>query len=136
MEGETIVLVTGANQGFGFEIVRALCSSERKYAILVGGRSFVRATDAAKAAVFEFPSTNSRTWPIQVDVEDDDSISGAAHEIESKFGRLDVLINNAGMCPGEYHEEFRLLLSLPGAQYEPQLLADRITMRQMWNLSW
>jgi NAD(P)-dependent dehydrogenase (short-subunit alcohol dehydrogenase family) len=36
---------------------------------------------------------------VQLDTNDDDSIAAAAKKIESDFGRLDVLVNNAGICP-------------------------------------
>ena len=133
---KTVVLVTGANAGLGYQIVRALCDSDRLYEILVGGRSLVRAQQAAKAAVDEFPATRSRTWPIQVDIEDDDSIKGAFSEVQTKFGRLDALINNAGMAPGEAHEEFPLLFNLTGGQFDQQFQAGKLTMRQTWNQSW
>ena len=133
---KSIILVTGANAGLGFQTIRALCASEKPYEILVGGRSLVKAQQAAKAAVDEFPATKSRTWPIQVDIEDDDSIKGAFAEVQTKFGRVDTLINNAGMLPGEYHDEYPLLLSLTGGQFDQQFQAGRLTMRQMWNQSW
>ena len=137
MDQKTVVLVTGANTGLGYQIIRALCSSDRAYEIVVGGRSLVRAQQAAKDVVAEFPSTQSQAWPLSIDIEDDDSIKGAYHEIETKFGKLDVLVNNAGMHPGEYHEEFRLSLSLSlGAQFDPQFQSGRLTMRQAWNQSW
>lgn len=135
MADKIVVLITGANQGLGYQIVRALCRSDESYEILVASRSLVKAQDAAKAAVNEFAPTKSRTWPIQVDIDDDTSISGAVHEVEAKFGRLDVLLNNAGRFPGEFHDEMLLELAL-GAQYDPQFQAGHITMRQAWTLSW
>lgn len=127
-EQKTVVLVTGANTGLGFQIVRSLCASDKAYEILVGGRSLVKAQQAAKAAIEDSPSTKSRTWPIQVDIEDDDSMKGASVEVETKFGRLDALINNAGMSPGELHDEMGLLLSLKGGQFDPQFTAGKLTM--------
>lgn len=104
MDDKTIVLVTGANAGLGFEIIRALCSSEKAYEVLVGGRSLVKAQQAANAVMKDFPSTRSRVWPVQVDIEDDESIEGIFDEIRTRFGRLDALVNNAGMNAGEHRE--------------------------------
>ena len=99
MEGinqRTIVLVTGANTGLDFEMVRSLCSSGNAYEVLVGGRSITKAQQAAIVAAKEFPSTRSKVWPIQVDIKNDESIQAAFDEVQAKFGRLDALVNNAG----------------------------------------
>ena len=97
MDSNEVVLVTGANTGLGFQIVRALCSSSKGYDILLAGRSMDKAKQAVKSAEEEFPSSRSRLWPIQVDIEYDDSIQKAFEEVQTKFGRLDALVNNAGV---------------------------------------
>ena len=96
MDQKTIVLVTGANTGLGFEMVRALCSSDKAYEVLVGGRSLVRAEEAANAVMKESSSTSSTVWPMQIDIEDDESIQAIFDEVQTRFGRLDALVNNAG----------------------------------------
>ena len=45
----------------------------------------------------EFPSSGSKLFPLQVDIEYDDAINRAFGEVQSKFGRVDALINNAGI---------------------------------------
>jgi NAD(P)-dependent dehydrogenase (short-subunit alcohol dehydrogenase family) len=96
MASDDVVLVTGANTGLGFQIIRALYSSSKTYNILLGGRSITKAEDAARAVSQEFTNSSSKISPIQVDIEDDDSIEKAFREVKSRFGRLDALINNAG----------------------------------------
>lgn len=96
MDQKSIVLITGANTGLGFEMVKALCSSETAYEVLLGGRSVAKAEQAANAVMKEFSSTHSKVWPIQIDIEDDESIQRTFDEVQTKFGRLDALINNAG----------------------------------------
>ena len=103
MDHKLIVLVTGANTGLGFEMVRALCSSEKAYEVVLGGRSLVKADQAANAVMKEFPSTRSRVWPLQVDLEDDESIQRIYDQVQIRFGRLDALVNNAGMKTCGYH---------------------------------
>lgn len=93
----TVVLITGANTGLGLEIVKSLCRSSNAYTILLGGRSLDKATAAAKEAREEYPETVSTIEPIQIDIEDDASISNAFETVSSAYGRCDVLINNAGM---------------------------------------
>lgn len=90
-----IVFITGANTGIGFEIVKALAASDQSYIVLMGGRSLEKARNAA-ATVQDLLESSSQFVPIQVDIEHDDSIKQAFHEVQSKFGRIDVLINNAG----------------------------------------
>ncbi|KAJ5786085.1 uncharacterized protein N7503_011297 [Penicillium pulvis] len=110
-----IVFITGANTGIGFEIVKALATSDQSYIVLVGGRSLEKAQNAA-ATVQGLPESSSQFVPIQVDIEHDDSIKQAFHEVQSKFGKIDVLINNAG------------------AQFDRQI--DQIGEREMWNRTW
>lgn len=97
MEQPTIVLITGANTGLGFEMVKAFCDGEKAYEIILGGRSLAKAREAADAVTKEFSSSRSKVSAIQVDIEDDESIQRSFDEVQTKFGRLDALINNAGM---------------------------------------
>ncbi|KAL5583810.1 hypothetical protein FOVSG1_015161 [Fusarium oxysporum f. sp. vasinfectum] len=94
MDGRKLVLVTGANTGLGFQIVKAICSSDKGYEVLVGGRSIQKAEQAVKNLEEEFPS--SYLHAIQVDIEDDTSIASAFEYVKAKYGKLDALINNAG----------------------------------------
>jgi NAD(P)-dependent dehydrogenase (short-subunit alcohol dehydrogenase family) len=97
MSSQEVVLVTGANTGLGFQIIRALLSSEKAYRIILGGRLLAKAQEAVNAVVREFPSSHSKLCPLQVDIEDDGSIQEAFEKVQFEFGRVDVLINNAGI---------------------------------------
>lgn len=96
MASKSIVLITGANTGLGFETVKSLCRSSHAYTILLGGRSLDKADAAAERARVEFPETSSVIKTVQIDVEDDDSIARVSEHISEEYGRLDTLINNAG----------------------------------------
>jgi NAD(P)-dependent dehydrogenase (short-subunit alcohol dehydrogenase family) len=89
----TIVLITGANQGIGFEVAKQILKSHRTYYILLGSRDPER---GAKAAA-ELDPAGTSVEPITIDVTDDASVERAAEQVASKHGRLDVLINNAGI---------------------------------------
>ena len=96
MAEQTIVMVTGGNAGIGYETVKALLRSDRQYHILLGGRDMKKAEDAAKSASAEIES-KSTVEAVQVDVEDDNSITKAHENVSTKHSRIDCLINNAGM---------------------------------------
>ena len=96
MERSTVVLITGANTGLGFQMVRALCSSDKSYDILLGGRSLDKAAQAADAAKREYPSSSSKVHAMQIDITDDESIQSALEEVATRFDKLDALVNNAG----------------------------------------
>ena len=96
MTDQEIVLITGGNTGLGFETVRALYSSQKPYSIILAGRSLAKVDEAIKAAQAEFPSSHSKLSPLQVDVEQDESITKAFEQVQAMSGRLDILINNAG----------------------------------------
>ncbi|KAL5604964.1 hypothetical protein FOVSG1_005111 [Fusarium oxysporum f. sp. vasinfectum] len=113
MDGRKLVLVTGANTGLGFQIVKAICSSDTEYEVLVGGRSIQKAEQAITSLKEQFPS--SHLHAIQVDIEDDASIVAAFEHVKTKYGKLDALINNAG------------------AQLDQQLAAGKMSAREMWN---
>jgi NAD(P)-dependent dehydrogenase (short-subunit alcohol dehydrogenase family) len=99
MASNSIVLITGANTGIGFEIVKALLQSPKAYTILLGGRSLEKANTAAQQAQTEFASSSSAIKPVQIDIESDSSITNLFDQISAQYGRVDVLINNAGNFP-------------------------------------
>lgn len=92
-----IILITGGNTGLGLEIVRALCRSPESYKILLAGRSLEKATAAIEKLASKQLNGSTTVEPIQLDVEDDESINSAFKFVEEQFGRLDILVNNAGI---------------------------------------
>jgi NAD(P)-dependent dehydrogenase (short-subunit alcohol dehydrogenase family) len=88
-----IVLITGANKGIGFEMARQIASQFTGYHILMGSRDVERGEKAAETLKKEGLSVEA----LAIDVADDNSIEAAVETVKSKFGRLDVLINNAGI---------------------------------------
>ncbi|KAK1833667.1 hypothetical protein QBC39DRAFT_254038 [Podospora conica] len=97
MSSPKIVLVTGANKGIGYEIVKALLASPQPYHVLLGSRSLDRGNDAAAQLRSELPSTTNTVEPLELDLVSDTSIQSAFTTVKSAHGRLDVLINNAGL---------------------------------------
>lgn len=93
---KTVVLITGANSGIGFETVRALLQSSRAYHAYFGSRSAEKGNMALIELKKEFPDSASVLELAQIDVARDESIAAACEMIENGPGYLDVLINNAG----------------------------------------
>jgi NAD(P)-dependent dehydrogenase (short-subunit alcohol dehydrogenase family) len=86
MADPRIALVTGANQGVGYQVARALV--ENGVTVYLGSRDH----DRGAAAADELGAI-----PIQIDITDGTSISAAAARIKAERGRLDLLVNNAGI---------------------------------------
>jgi NAD(P)-dependent dehydrogenase (short-subunit alcohol dehydrogenase family) len=86
-----IALVTGATRGIGRETVRQL--AEAGVHTLLAGRN----RDKAVQAALELQAQGLPVEAIALDVTDADSIAAAAKEVEQRHGRLDILINNAGI---------------------------------------
>jgi NAD(P)-dependent dehydrogenase (short-subunit alcohol dehydrogenase family) len=91
MSAKKIALVTGANKGIGFEIVRQLARS--------GCTVILTSRDKAKgiAAQAQLKKENLSVDCVQLDITHEKSIREAFDEIKTRFGKLDVLINNAAI---------------------------------------
>jgi NAD(P)-dependent dehydrogenase (short-subunit alcohol dehydrogenase family) len=87
-----IALVTGANKGIGYEVARRLAASG--CAILLGARSRALGEEAAARLAAE----NLDVRYVPIDLDDSAEIAAAARRIDADFGRLDILINNAGIA--------------------------------------
>lgn len=92
MQDKPVVLVTGANKGIGLQIAKELAA--RGLTVLVGSRNLEHGETAAK-------SIEGDARAVQLDVTDPASIDAAAKRIRQEFGRLDVLVNNAGIAQAD-----------------------------------
>ncbi|KAF2170451.1 hypothetical protein M409DRAFT_64185 [Zasmidium cellare ATCC 36951] len=91
MTQQSVVLKTGGNSGFGFAVAEELGSDSTKH-ILLGCRS----AEKGEKAVAELQNRAQATIDfVRLDITDEKSISAAVSEVEKKYGRLDVLVNNA-----------------------------------------
>jgi len=84
-------LVTGAATGIGRSAAIAL--AKNGYDVVV---NFSRSEDAAKITANEAEAAGARTLLYRADVSDDTRVRAMLAATEKEFGRLDVLINNAG----------------------------------------
>jgi NAD(P)-dependent dehydrogenase (short-subunit alcohol dehydrogenase family) len=91
MQDKPVALITGANKGIGLEIAKQL--AERGFTVLLGARDAERGERAAK-------EVGGDARAIALDVTNPATITAAAEQIHSELGRLDVLVNNAGIVKG------------------------------------
>jgi NAD(P)-dependent dehydrogenase (short-subunit alcohol dehydrogenase family) len=100
MQDKLVALVTGANKGIGLQIAKDLAA--HNFTVLVGSRNLDHGETAAK-------SIGADAHALQLDVTNQASIHAAAERIQKDLGRLDVLVNNAGIShagqPGTSLEE-------------------------------
>ncbi|MBO2453030.1 SDR family oxidoreductase [Actinomadura barringtoniae] len=86
-----IALITGANKGIGRATAEQLAA--RGMTVLIGTRVLERGEEAAAA----IRTTGGEAHAVVLDVTDPATVQEAARWIEERFGRLDVLVNNAGI---------------------------------------
>ncbi|MCI0689151.1 MAG: SDR family NAD(P)-dependent oxidoreductase, partial [Sporichthyaceae bacterium] len=106
MSRNGLALVTGGNKGLGKETVRQL--ARRGITVFLGSRDLDRgvaaARDLAADSAARAGSTNStdgvEVIPIQLDVTDAASLDAAAQRLSRDYGRLDILVHNAGIIVG------------------------------------
>ena len=80
------VLITGGNKGLGYETARQLI--DKGYQVIIGSRNLERGRQAAQELGADV---------VELDVTWDDSVTKAAKHIQSQYGHIDILINNAGI---------------------------------------
>ena len=86
-----VALVTGANRGLGLEVVRQL--ARLGFTVLLGSRDAEKGEKAAAPMAEE----GLKVITVRLDVTDQESIDSLKRWAEERFGKLDVLVNNAGV---------------------------------------
>ena len=89
---KTVALITGANKGLGLEVARQL--GKQGLVVVLGAR------DEAKgaAAVAELRKQDIDAYAVKLDVTNQDDVASLLAFFKDRFGRLDVLVNNAGVA--------------------------------------
>ncbi|GMI66870.1 short-chain dehydrogenase/reductase 1 [Hibiscus trionum] len=94
-------VVTGANKGIGFELCRNLAS--KGIMVVLTSRDEKRGLEAF--AKLKDSGLSDHVVFHQLDVADPSSVASLADYVESKFGKLDVLVNNAGIFGATLHQQ-------------------------------
>ncbi|KAL4943305.1 hypothetical protein BDV06DRAFT_221353 [Aspergillus oleicola] len=95
MSSQTIILISGANRGLGFEAAKNLVIFDN-YHVILGCRDLAKAQKAADT-LRALPSLKGSISTVQLDVTNISSITAAKEYIETTFSGLDILVNNAAI---------------------------------------
>lgn len=107
-----VAVVTGASSGIGAAYAKALAEQGADVAILA------RRKQKLEKVAQECRACGVKCLPVACDVTDEASIKAAVKEVGDAFGRIDVLINNAGVC------EFSLLEDHTTEQWNKVIATD------------
>src|SRR6201981_1110680 len=102
LEGK-IALITGGSRGIGAAIAKRLATHGANVAI-----TYTKGADAAASVVKEIERAGGKAIAIQADAADADAGKAAVEKTVASFGRLDVLVNNAGTAIPKTFEEATL----------------------------
>jgi NAD(P)-dependent dehydrogenase (short-subunit alcohol dehydrogenase family) len=112
----TIAVVTGANRGIGREVARQLAG--RGATVILGARDLTRGT----AAAAELAGDGVEVLPRRLDVTDPAHLRRLADELSARYGRLDVLVNNAAIMYDTWQRASTADLGVVSAALETNLL--------------
>jgi 3-oxoacyl-[acyl-carrier protein] reductase len=102
LEGK-IALITGGSRGIGAAIAKPLAADGANVAI-----TYTKGADAAAAVVKEIERVGRKALAIEADAADAAAVNTAVEKTVATFGRLDVLVNNAGTAIPKKFEETTL----------------------------
>jgi 3-oxoacyl-[acyl-carrier protein] reductase len=100
---EKVALVTGGSRGIGAAIAKRLAGDGANVAI-----TYTKGAEAAASVVNEIERSGRKAIAIQADAADANAVEAAVEKTVATFGRLDVLVNSAGMAIPKTFEETTL----------------------------
>lgn len=89
---DKVAIVTGASRGIGRAIALALATEGAKVAV-----NYASSSEAAEKLVAEIAALGSEAISVQADVAKADQVDALINQVMSTWGRVDVLVNNAGI---------------------------------------
>lgn len=109
-----VALVTGGNRGIGYELVKQLAL--KGFKVILTSRN----PEAGHKATQKLKESNLEVSFVSIDVDNQESIRQAAITVNERYGRLDVLINNAGV----YLDENKKLVAMDPSTLEKTMATN------------
>jgi len=95
-----VILVTGSSRGIG--AATALLAAQRGFSVCVNYRANAGAADRVVA---QCHASGAKAFAVQADVANEEEVEQLFREVDAKFGRLDALVNNAGVLEAQMRVE-------------------------------
>ena len=92
-----IVLITGGNRGLGYGIIESLLERKTQLRVILTARNDILGHKAYDTLCQTYPDEKDHFFYHQLDITKSDSISALLEWVKEKFGKIDYLINNAGV---------------------------------------
>ncbi|MCJ1379609.1 hypothetical protein MMC17_002711 [Xylographa soralifera] len=121
VDSKKLILITGANGGIGLEVARQLLAQASNH-VLLGSRSIEKGEKAIQELQSQHPYGTVEL--VQVDVSSEASVAAAAKAVESEHGKLDALVNNAGIASSNGTAAEQMLACLHTNAVGAQLMGD------------
>ena len=125
---EKVALITGGSRGIGAAIAKRLAADGASVAI-----TYAKDAKAASAVVKEIESDGGKAVAIQAEASDIEALKGAVEKTVATFGRLDVLVNNAGTAIPKTFEETTLeeIDRMIGINFRGTLVVTQAALKHM-----
>ena len=127
---EKVALVTGGSRGIGAAIAKRLAADGAKVAI-----TYAKGADAAAAVVKAIEAAGGKAIAIQAEATDTEATRAAVEKAVATFGRLDVLVNNAGVAIPKPFEETSLeeMDRMININFRGMMVATQAALKHMQN---
>ena len=97
MQSKKIILITGSNKGIGYGIIESLLKKKSKLRIVLTSRNETLGKKSYNELLEKYPFSKNDFFYHQLDITKDESILKLISWIKKEFGKIDYLVNNAGL---------------------------------------
>jgi len=95
---QKVILITGSNKGIGYGIIETLLEKKSKLVIILSARNEELGKKSYELLSSKYPDSKDKFYFHQLDITKEDSIKNFCNWVKEKFGKLDYLVNNAGVA--------------------------------------
>lgn len=113
-----VAIVTGAGQGIGEGIAIALAQEGMNVCVVDVNH------DAAKETLNQIENIGQKGLALNVDVSDEQQVIGMVKQTVERFGKIDLLVNNAGISPRKKDGSRTLVSEMPEDEFDQVIAID------------